>query len=289
MKNMIHIKRVNEINGARKASHIISEGVHYDKDTNSFLFDFEHDNETDVIKLEQVGYSIDAFGNCYHFGYTFAKNVDSTVKGEFIKQVKFPESFDDRNDLSLFITKAVTYLNTKIALPQYNVIVYPQSLSELNRKTMSAISRITTTKYVEMELVKELPSKIEFDYERYAFEVLDSTINGRPRYTQSQKQQAIENIKRMMENIHKQDYFSIARNVKKNKYRPYIKNFYNFKDEDAQKTYLELSNQNIILLDDIATSGTTTLHLLNTLRCVNGTNNIVVFSLIDNKNIDNLI
>lgn len=289
MENVIHIKRVDEINGTGKTSHIISEGVHYNKDTNSFLFDFEHDNETDVIKLEQVGYSIDAFGNCYHFGYTFAENVDSTVRSEFIKQVKFPELFDDKNDLSLFITKAVTYLNTKITLPQYNVIVYPQSLSELNRKTMSAISRITTTKYVEMELVKELPSKIEFDYERYAFEILDSTINGRPRYTQSQKQQAIENIKCMMENIHKQDYFSIARNVKRNKYRPYIKNFYIFKDEDAKKTYMELTNQNIILLDDIATSGTTIFHLLNTLRCVNDTNNIVVFSLIGNKNINNLI
>ena len=49
--------------------HIIADGVHYDKDTNTFTFDFAHDNEIDIIKLEQIDYSIDAFERCYHYGY----------------------------------------------------------------------------------------------------------------------------------------------------------------------------------------------------------------------------
>lgn len=270
-------------------SHIISEGVQYDTTTNTFTFDFEHDNETDIIKLERIGYSVEGFGNCYHFGYAFADDVDSKVRSEFIRQVKFPESFDNQNDLSLFISKAAGYLNTAITLPRYNVIVYPQSVSELNRKMMSVITRLTTATYIEIELVKNLPAQIEFDYDRYKVEVLDSTINGKPRYTPAQKEEAMSNIDKMMQDIHNLDYFSIARNVKKAKLRPFIRNFYKFKDAEAEKVYKELMSNNVILIDDVVTSGTTILNMLNTLRFVNDTNSIVVFSLIGNKNLNNIV
>lgn len=269
--------------------HILSEGVRFDASSNSFVFDFEHDGETDVITLTNVGHSVDQFERCYFYGYEFSQDTDSKTRKEFIQRIKFPETFDGDRDLHTFISKAVGYLDSQISLPQYNVVVYPQSMSELNRKMLSYLSRITTTKYIEIELVKELPSNIEFDYERFNIEVLSSIINGRPRYTQAQKDEVLAHIEEMMDSIHKSDYFSIARDIKKTKFRNYITNFYKFKDEESKRLFQTLTNANIILIDDVVTSGTTIYHLLNTLRSLNDKNNIVIFSLIgkniyENKN-----
>jgi hypoxanthine phosphoribosyltransferase len=88
-----------------------------------------------------------------------------------------------------------------------------------------------------------------------------------------------------MSNIHKSDYFSIARDIKKTKYRPYIKNYYKFKDEKDKELFKRLENSNVLIVDDIATSGTTISHLLKTIRSLNDKNNITVFSLLG-KNIE---
>ena len=87
----------------------------------------------------------------------------------------------------------------------------------------------------------------------------------------------------MMESIHNSDYFSIARDTKKNRYRQYISNYYKFKDEKTKQIYNTLTNSNVLVIDDIVTSGTTIYHLLNTLRSLNDTNNIVIFSLLGKK------
>lgn len=269
-----------EIKKIKPHNSILSEGVRYDSESNSFTFDFNHDSELDFIRLEQVGHHIEQFGRCYYYGYEFSDDIDSKIRSKFINLIKFPESFEDARDIQLFITKAVGYLDSQISLPKYNVVIYPQSLSELNRVMLSYLSRITTTKYIEIELIKELPHNIEFDYDRFTFEVLNSKVNNKPRYTEKQKQDVIEKIGQMMEDVHNSDYFSIARNIKKYKFRQYIKNYYKFKDKRSEELYKTITQTNVILLDDIVTSGTTIYHLLNTLRSLNDSNNIVVFSLI---------
>jgi predicted amidophosphoribosyltransferase len=89
----------------------------------------------------------------------------------------------------------------------------------------------------------------------------------------------------MIDSIHNLEYFSIARDVKKTKYRQYIRKYYTFKDENDRQLFETIQNTNILIIDDIVTSGTTISHLLKCLRSVNDTNNIVIFSLIG-KNID---
>ncbi len=273
---IIEITPINnkEVHSSKR---ITSGGVYYDANTNTFSFNFGHDHDSDIIKLENIAYSVDKFERCYHYGYKFAEDIDNNVRFEFIKQVKSPESFEDEKDLNLFISKAVGYLDSQISLPQYNVVVYPQSLSELNRKMLSYLSRITSVKYIEIEMVKDLPMKIEFDYERFRIEVLESKENGQPKYMGSQKDEVIANIKAIMDHIHKSDYLSLARDIKEDKYRQYMKNFSKFNDEESKITFEHLIKSNVIVLDD---NGTSIHHLLNTLRTINDTNKIVIYSLI---------
>lgn len=148
------------------------------------------------------------------------------------------------------------------------------------------LNRFASTEIVNMELIKTLPSKIEFDYNRFNVEVLNGKLsNGRDRYTPKQKEKTIKNIQTMMDSIHKLEYFSIARDIKKTKYRQHIRKYYTSKDENDKQLFESIQNTNILIVDDIVTSGTTISHLLKCLRSVNDSNNLVIFSLIG-KNFD---
>lgn len=263
---------------------VLNEGIKYDEKSDMFVFDFNNDSETDLIQLKKVGYKITAFNQCYYYAYEFAENLDSAKKTSFIHSIKFPDGRISNEDKNTFIINAVNKLDSDISLPSYKLIVYPESMSELNRYMLGYLNRFASPEIVNMELIKSLPSKIEFDYKRFNVEVLEAKLpNGRGRYTEQQKQEVLSNIHTMMNEIHNMEYFSIARNVKKNKYRQFIKNYYTFKNEDDKKLYETILNTNVLIVDDIVTSGTTLSHLLNCLRSVNDANNIVVFSLIGKK------
>lgn len=264
-----------------QTGNILNEGVSYDEESDTFNFDFENDNETDIIQLKKVGYKVSAFNHCYYYAYQFTENVDSASRTAFIQSIKFPDERMSEKDKRTFIVNAINRLDSDISLPSYKLIVYPESMSELNRDMLGYLNRFASPEIVNMELVKSLPSKIEFDYKRFSVEVLESKLpNGKFRYTEKQKKDVLLNIQKMMDDIHTLDYFSIAKNVKKNKYRQFIKNYYTFINEEDKKIYEMILSSNVLIVDDIVTSGTTLSHLLNCLRSVNDTNNIVIFSLI---------
>ena len=262
------------------------KGITYNKEEDNCSFSFSHDNESGIIRLRSVGYQSTIFNKCYYYGYEFDPDIDSSLRELFIKSIKFPDVSVSVKDKNTFIGNAVRNLDIDINLIKYDTLVYPQSMSELTRDMIKYLARWASPKYVCIELIKELPFKIEFDYERFSVEVLDSVLpSGKARYTEAQKKQVLSNIEDLMSNIHKSDYFSIARDIKKTKYRPYIKNYYKFKDEKDRDLFMCLENSNVLIVDDIATSGTTISHLLKTIRSLNDKNNITVFSLLG-KNLE---
>lgn len=260
---------------------VINEGVNYDAVSNCFIFNFVNDDETDLIKLKNIGYKISAFNKCFYYAYQFEDTVDSNKRSQFIHSIKFPDGRISEQDKDIFVINAVNKLDSDITLATYKLVVYPESMSELNRDMLKYLNRFASPDVVNMEMVKTLPSKIEFDYNRFKLEVLDAKLpSGKNRYTEQQKQDVLSNIQSMMNEIHNLNYFSIAKNVKKSKYRQYIKNYYQFKNEEDKKLFEKISNNNVLIIDDVVTSGTTLSHLLNCLRSLNDTNNIVIFSLI---------
>jgi hypothetical protein len=260
---------------------ILNEGVSYNEIEDKFTFDFYNDGKVDIISLTKHGYQVQAFNHCYHYGYEFEPNIDSTLRTKFIKSIKFPDGKISEKDKKTFIINAVNQLDNNISIPSFNLIIYPESISELNRDMLKYLNRLTQPHLVSMEMIKQLPQSIEFDYNKFKLEILDSKLeNGKPRYSEAQKKDVLFKISTMMDNIRTKDYFSIARHINKAKYRPYIKNYYTFKIEEDKILFKSLEHNNILIIDDIVTSGTTLTHLLTTLRTINDTNNIVIFSLI---------
>ena len=86
----------------------------------------------------------------------------------------------------------------------------------------------------------------------------------------------------MMEKIKKLDYVKIGTYIKA-KYRPYLKNFFSFADDEAKKTFESLQDKKILIVDDVSTTRATLQYVLNTIRAVNDTCDITMFCLLGNK------
>jgi len=261
-------------------------GITFYDGNKKFVFDFEHDGATDIITLTGNGYKVKAFGHCFYYGYEFSDDVPGGVRTEFIKYLKFTGGLKNNPDLTDFIKRAVDALHKKIDLYDYDLVIMPESSSEVNDYTMRYIYRFAQPKLQELQLVKALPENIDFDIKAYSKQYLDTTLeNGRPRYTEKQKDDVKKSIQSMLDDIHKKDYFTIAKDVKKSRFRPYITRFLTFKTKEDEELCAQIRKQNVLIIDDVTTSGSTLNEILRTLRFINKDNKITIFSLIGRKDL----
>ena len=177
-------------------------GIKFDIQQQRFQFDFEHDGTSDLITLTGSGYQVEAFGKCFYYGYEFEPEIDSETRTKFIQYVKFSPSIQKDEDLSHFIQKAVNDLNAKINLYDYDLVIYPESSSQVNQYMLRYIYRFAQP---TLRTYKEVPTTLQ--------------------------------------------------------------------------------SQNILVIDDITTSGSTLNEILRTLRILNEDNSITIFSLIGRKNL----
>ena len=261
-------------------------GVTYDNKEQKFVFDFEHDGAEDIVSLTGSGYQVEAFGRCFYYGYEFGEQVDGAVRTAFIKYVKFNKHLQDTPDLTQFIKKAVDNLNHRINLYDYDLVVMPESSSKVNQYMLRYIYRFAQPSLHEMELVKALPVNISCDMKAYEKQYLNDVLeNGRPRYTESQKEQVRTSINDMLDLIHRKDYFTIAKDVRKSRFRPYLMSFLRFASKEDKELCASIREQNILIVDDVTTSGATLNEILRTLRILNEDNTITIFSLIGRKDL----
>ena len=261
-------------------------GVRFDNEEQRFMFDFEHDGAEDIVSLTGDGYQVEAFGKCFYYGYEFSEQTDGALRTAFIKYVKFSPSLQDKPDLTQFIQKAINNLSHKVNLYDYDLVVMPESTSRVNQYMLRYIYRFAQPTLRKMELIKQLPSKISFDMDGFQEAYLDDVLeNGRPRYTEAQKAEVRQSIEQMLDLIHQKDYFTIARDVKKSRFRPYMQEFLRFASKADEELCRTIREQNVLVIDDVTTSGSTLNEVLRTLRILNDDNQITIFSLIGRKDL----
>jgi len=261
-------------------------GVRYDSEKQRFVFDFEHDGQEDIVSLTGNGYEVEAFGKCFYYGYEFGEDVSGALRSSFIQHVKFSENLQEDPALTQFIQKAVNDLSHRINLYDYDLVVMPESSSRVNNYMLRYIYRFAQPTLRKMELVKNLPANISFDMDAFTEAYLNDVLeNGRPRYTENQKEEVRHQIGQMLDLIHRKDYFTIAKDVKKSRFRPYMMEFLRFASPADEQLCRTIREQNVLVIDDVTTSGSTLGEVLRTLRILNEDNHISIFSLIGRKDL----
>lgn len=249
----------------------LNEGISYKNCLDSFEFDFEHDNKTDIIKLTKSISVYKDLGPCTYFGYEFEQDIDRDVKKKIIDYLKYSND----KDIKQLVVRAVNSLYEVVDLSKFKTIIYPESSSKLNNLIINTIHDVCPVSFNSCKLIKELPKNIEFEYETYKNFLKNNGIPLKDIET------SCKNVEKMIDNIHDLEYFKIGQNTKV-KYRGYLKNFFKFPNQEQMNAYKNLQNSHVLVIDDISTTHTTIKYLLQTLRAVNYKCEIVVFCLIGN-------
>lgn len=256
----------------------ILEGVR--KNNNGrYIIDYTLDKFDDIIQLTgPVLHKSNLYGNAYYFGYEFNAAASSKDRSEFIKAIK--GNGDDalsESELRQLIANPLADLDHQIGLRSIDALVYP--ISKLNNLVKQMVS-VTNSMlphgvgYASYEIVKNIPSKIEFDYGKFA-------VDRGGEDSQSFKD-SLPYIQDMMRKIQSLDYFSIARDAKL-KYRPYIMNYLKLTGTFSNKLSALVNAKRILLIDDINTSGSTLRELLRIIRNINISAQIFVYTLIGKR------
>ena len=243
-------------------------------ENNNFKFNFENDSDNDIIKLAAYKLNCTNFkNNVYWFGYKFEDNVSSSQRTSFINYIKGISGNIPEKDLRRFIELPLFSLKGQFNTYNIDCFVYPCSQrSQLVNKMVEIIGECTQhdISRSSFELVKKAPTEIKFDWSLF-----DSLYENNEGYEQMKKH--IEN--EILPKIKQLDYFSLAKNVKI-KYRPFITNYIGFPDIKSLEKFKKLKGNNILIVDDINTSGSTLNEILRILNKVNQNCNIFIYTLI---------
>lgn len=255
----------------------IRSGVRPD-DSGDYIFDFTLNLPDDIIRIQPPQIFRSSVRNhIYWFGYLFEDSASSKQRSDFIHYIKgLTDKKIPDHTLTQFIELPLGEVHKMVGMYNIDSIVYPTSgRSKLVNKIIDVIDGYSSRdmKNCSYELVKSAPVDIEFD-----FDALERDTADDPNKYEQMRNYA-ETV--IMPAIKKLDYFSLAQNVKP-KYRKYIRNFLSFADQSAIERYSRLKGENILVVDDINTSGATLNEILRILDKVNSGCNIFVFTLIGN-------
>lgn len=259
----------------------LNEGVEYNGDV--FEIKFESNSTKSIIEIDELPLSVyDGLDYTFYFGYKFSDNSDSKTRKEFFNALRFPNKFKiNLNDRREFIHQAMIKLHDVLDLRSLDFVIFPKSRSELNMEIINEIRFETgKNKPITIELIKELPANITFDYDSFMENELESTKNGRYRYTNKQKLEQLKIVEDMMKNINSSNYFSIGE-VKGNKYKKYFTNYLLIDEKYRKQLEMILDSDKVLIIDDVTTTKTTIVKCVQTIRSIIGPKiPIYVFTLI---------
>ena len=252
------------------------EGIR--EENGKLVADFDVDAVTDLLQLtKQELYSSLFNGHVYRFGYQFKPDVSSRDRTKVIQWIKGLNQEDQPTDAELhkLISKPLGLFNKEVPFAKFDCVVYPDSQrTQLVKKIVSVINTylphdISRPFY---SLVKSLPKDVQFDWDLFNSEY--PKAENRNRHVQM-----VSTILKLLDEIHDLDYFSIAKAVPP-KYRGFIKNYLSFSTPEAEKAFEQLQAKQILLVDDINTTGSTLYEMLRIIEAVNTNSEIYIFTLI---------
>ncbi|MDR2367901.1 MAG: phosphoribosyltransferase [Deltaproteobacteria bacterium] len=263
------------------------EGVYRDKEGWRFIFqpsDDSPDDSPDVslegaVNLPELELKESKiFDNTYFYGYKFASHVPSSIRNEFIKQLKgLSTTTINKKTWEKFIFEPINLLSLK--LQDVDSIICPKSERTLiNEIMVNHICNFFTTsnKFSDLRLFKMNKADIKFNHNQFE-------IDNKDKLTEKQYKNYLTNINNLMNTINNgSGYFSISEEVKKHLFRRYLYDFLTIKGEDMDKAAKSLHDKHVLLIDDINTTQSTLMEALRVIHKLALPKKLTIFTLIGN-------
>ena len=248
----------------------MKEGIR--KTSDGYQVNFDKEDIDDIISFDISLYESTIKDHVYQFGYKFNDNVNSKTRSNFVQWIKglLPDK-PTPEVLRALIERPLSELHKRYNLSTFDCSVSPKSgRSELVNYIIKIKNEFLQhgAEKVSIDFVKSIPSKVHFDWKSFNDEYTGEI--GDNRYKQIK-----EYVDNMLDKIHRNEYFSIARYVKP-KYRPYIMDYLEIPDNS--KSIVEADR--ILLIDDINTTGATINEILRIVGTFNSACEVFIFTLI---------
>lgn len=272
------MKRVIKSNFNEK-KFLIHAGVSIDDDSN-VVFNWKSDSSSDIVSLatDSSG-EFDNNGIRFVYGYEFtssANGSDKKIFRDYIKGISDSRALYSEN-IQEFVERAVLRFDERYTLSNFGATVYiePSKLPSLVDIMSDCLwEYMNNTPDLDLRLIKEAYKNVEFDSEKASKALRDCGM------TERRIQQTIKSTLEKFDDLKKSnELFQIKRFIP----RPIREGFFNFlkfKTEEEKETYRSLQGVNVLVFDDLLTSGSTVNEIIRYLKAINDENTLTVFVLI---------
>jgi hypothetical protein len=237
-------------------------------DTNDYIFDFNKDEDGDIVKLTKQHINMAKLKNVTrYFGYKIEQDVESIIKKEFLSWIKTHDGYTNPG-VEEMINRCVEEF-TENNTSEYDYIIATASSSPLTSIIADKLSYALNTPI--LNTAKLEVSNLKLDRERAIAELRN--------YNKSDEY--IENLlnyvqQRYIDPQIKSGYFSIRKISPK--YRKWISPMFKFSDVGA----LDSAN-NVLIVDENLTTGETINQIMQLLQTSAYSGKIDVFTLLSNR------
>jgi hypothetical protein len=243
------------------------EGIRYNKETDSFDFDWSKDAPDEFINLKLQPYNKKLSSkNNVDVYYAYKLNTsDKVIKSDLRSSIKYMDSKISSKDIDLMISKAVNSFNSIEPLSSFDIIVTPKSSSGiLHKLKLKLHAKAGTNTLISSDLfIKNTIDNIKYDEDK---------IN---KLSEENKQKVLALLNKVFS---EKDYK--LRSIPP-QYRKFILNFLSFNSDASKEFFNKLLGGKILIVDDIVTEGTTLKGIAELLDTVKP-EKIVAFALLTN-------
>lgn len=266
-KNTVKLAKANNIPAVEVPYEVIDETIELyegirEATSNGYVMDWNSDEPEDLVKLEGTCAHITKFNKCIRcYGYKINKTpLNKNSRNKFLSYIK-SESTSMRLEL---INKCIEDFYSKCSIKDFDYVIKTPSKSSLNTDIINELNKFDDFQLIDAS--KKPVERLELDMDE---------INSK--FKKDYKEGFIKYLQHIIDANKKSGKFSIS--TFKPQYRNFIKPMIAFGDVDIENN----SSTNLLIIDDIFTSGSTINMVLKLLNDINFQGNIVILTLFQNS------
>lgn len=248
---------------------------------NQVQFNWTSDDSNDVIHLVQdCSGEFDDDGVRYFYGYEYTPHAKGEDKRIFRKYIKSLSTDGDTGlyseNIDEFVENAVVKFDSACPLSSFGATVHVESNKEISLVDVmwGYLWEYMHNVDMEFELVKEAYDNVRFDTAKAFQALIDSGMS------ESQAKRTVTKVNIRFNDFKAQGKLFQMKAFVPREIRSGFTNFLKFKSEEERRAYEALQGTNVLIFDDLLTSGATIKEVIRYLKAIHDKNTLTVFVLV---------